>query len=89
MKSTQLFLTFSFALLLGFNNCKRVPAGQNLVCERRYDGLQVRPRNNNLIEKVVSEQTVYTFVSHLFFCIVAWFQETQAGGSKGGAKFGL
>ena len=45
---------------LGFNKCKRaaVLAGQNSVCERRYNELQVCPEHNDLIEKMVSEQTV-------------------------------
>ncbi len=49
-----------FALLLGFMTDKRVVAlvRWNLVCERRYNGLWVRPRNNNLIEKSVSELSV-------------------------------
>ena len=27
-------------------------AGQNSVCERRYDGSRVCPRNNDLIERI-------------------------------------
>ena len=54
------FLTVIFELMLGFNKCKRavVTAGQNSVCERRYDESRVRPERNDLIEKMVSEQTV-------------------------------
>ena len=41
-----------FELLLGFKAA--VTAGQNSVCERRYDELEDYPEHN-LIEKMVSE----------------------------------
>ena len=41
-------------------------ARQNLVYERRYDGLRVHPKKNNLIEKMVSGTTVNLWICDNF-----------------------
>ncbi len=40
--------------------------GQNSVCERRYDESRVFPEHNDLIEKMVSEQTVKQRIGYVF-----------------------
>jgi hypothetical protein len=55
-----MILTVLFTSPLCFNKRKRAAAaaGQKSVCGQRYHGSRYGPKNSNLIEKKVSEQTV-------------------------------
>ena len=57
---TQSILTILFASLLCFNKHERTAAAaeQKSTCGLRYHGSCYGPKNSNLIEKKVSEQTV-------------------------------